>query len=303
MRRSRLYRVLLDAVEGRPAIAARFGAEATAARPDGTVGLRWRDRERGIAAELVVGADGLHSTVRSGGDFGARVAPTGRRYVRGLVGRPGGLGPGLEGEYWTRLGLFGGAPVDEATTYFYAAATHPSVAAALAARDLVAFRELWSAALPSAAPVLAGVGGFDELLLNDVVRVDCRRWSDGRLVLLGDAAHAMAPNLGQGANSAMVDAAVLAAELAGDRPLGQALDRYQARRQAAVRRVQDRADLLARLSELANPVLRLARDAVLRPLSRSAGAAARLDAMVQQEDPDALHDAVRRLSGERRRPR
>jgi 2-polyprenyl-6-methoxyphenol hydroxylase-like FAD-dependent oxidoreductase len=64
--------------------------------------------------------------------------------------------------------------------------------AALAARDLVAFRELWSAALPSAAPVLAGVGGFDELLLNDVVRVDCRRWSDGRLVLLGDAAHAMA---------------------------------------------------------------------------------------------------------------
>jgi hypothetical protein len=133
--------------------------------------------------------------------------------------------------------------------------------AALAARDLVAFRELWSAALPSAAPVLAGVGGFDELLRNDVVRVDCRRWSDGRLVLLGDAAHAMAPNLGQGANSAMVDAAVLAAELAGGQPLGQALDRYQARREAAVRRVQDRADRLARLWELANPVLRLATDA------------------------------------------
>jgi len=99
------------------------------------------------------------------------------------------------------------------------------------------------------------VHGFDDLLVNDVARIDCDRWSVGRLVLLGDAAHAMAPNLGQGANSALVDAAVLVAELSdGSRP--DPLGRYARRRRAAVRAVQDRADTLAALAGVTNPVLR-----------------------------------------------
>jgi 2-polyprenyl-6-methoxyphenol hydroxylase-like FAD-dependent oxidoreductase len=64
--------------------------------------------------------------------------------------------------------------------------------------------------------VLARIERFEQLLVNAVARVDGKRWADGRLVLLGDAAHAMAPNLGQGANAAMVDAALrLAARAAG----------------------------------------------------------------------------------------
>jgi len=68
------------------------------------------------------------------------------------------------------------------------------------------------------------------------------RWSRGPVVLLGDAAHAMLPHQGQGANQTIEDAAVLAAELDGADgiPAGipAALGRYAARRRVRTRQVQ-----------------------------------------------------------------
>jgi 2-polyprenyl-6-methoxyphenol hydroxylase-like FAD-dependent oxidoreductase len=175
------------------------------------------------------------------------------------------------------------------------------VARALAEQDLEGFRGRWAAALPLAAPVLERLGSLDGLLVNRVVRVDCRRWADGRLVLVGDAAHAMAPNLGQGANSAIVDAAVLAAELAADQPLPEALGRYTARRRSAVGWVQDAADRLARLSRVSHPVLRWGRDVALRRLGRLATGPSRQQ-RVQQEDPVWLHATAQALQRQQRPP-
>jgi 2-polyprenyl-6-methoxyphenol hydroxylase-like FAD-dependent oxidoreductase len=185
--------------------------------------------------------------------------------------------------------------VDRTSTYFFASANAPAVVEAVAGRDLSAFRALWSRALPLSSPALDRVASWDELLVIEVRRVDCERWVDGRLVLVGDAAHAMAPNLGQGANSALVDAAVLSVELAGAQPAEQALARYAQRRRPAVRRVQDTADRLARASRLRNPPLRRLRDAGLRGAGRAQGLMERQARSVQQEDPAWLHSAVRTL--------
>jgi salicylate hydroxylase/6-hydroxynicotinate 3-monooxygenase len=64
------------------------------------------------------------------------------------------------------------------------------------------------------------------------------RWSDGRVVLLGDACHPMTPYMAQGAATAMEDAAVLARALAAFDDIGTALGRYEAHRKPRTARIQ-----------------------------------------------------------------
>ncbi len=123
LRRSELRRVLLDAVDAHPGVTTRFGADVTAAHADGSI-LANGDARR---ADLVVGADGVHSIVRSTGRFGVR-AREGTWYLRGLSDAPG---TGALVEYWTPLGIFGGGPVSGGWIYFYASTGAPAVSRAL----------------------------------------------------------------------------------------------------------------------------------------------------------------------------
>lgn len=199
--------------------------------------------------------------------------------------------PGVE--CWTELGLFGSSPVGAGQTYAFASATAPAVRAAIEGSDLSQFVELWTTALPASRPIFSSLGSIDDLLLNDVARVRCRRFVDGRMVLLGDAAHAMAPNLGQGANSAFLDAAVLVQELASAPTQEQALDRYD-RRRRRVAVVQRTAERLARASHLRHPVARRLRDLTLRVPNRPAIVERQVRA-AQQVDPADLARDVRVL--------
>jgi salicylate hydroxylase len=92
--------------------------------------------------------------------------------------------------------------------------------------------------------ILATVEGFDERLVSmardlDMDRVNCRAvydidpidsWHSERVVLVGDAAHAMCHHQGQGANSAIVDVGALADSLRDASSVKEALARYQATR-------------------------------------------------------------------------
>ncbi len=240
VRRTDLHRLLLEAVAGVASIDTRFGWAAVSADPSGAVRIT-STAENGpdfgsisLRADVVVGADGANSAVRSTGGFVSRVS-SGSSYVRTIV--RGRANSWFE-EYWTPLGSFGQAPLDGDLVYFWAAAHVAGAAEAVSRRDLAAFRQ-----------------------------VDCRRWFSGRLVLLGDAAHAMAPNLGAGANTALVDGVVLAEELAGAPSVVDALARYDERRRPLARRVQKSAAMLQRLCGIEHVTTLRVRDGLLAGLS------------------------------------
>ena len=105
----------------------------------------------------------------------------------------------------------------------------------------------------------------------------------------------MAPNLGQGANSAMVDAVVLADELSRQSSTEAALEGYDRRRRAAVTRLQSIAGMLGSLSGVRGPVRSHARDTLLRAVS-SPHALDRQIRTAQQEDPVWLRGTVETLA-------
>lgn len=286
-RRSDLYAALTAALANEPRIEVLHGMEVESVSDDGNVSARSRDAPLGDAArtlraDLVIGADGVHSRVRDSGHFATRVRRSGISYMRGLA--PAGLAQGVEA--WTSAGLFGSFPVPDGS-YWYASLATPALRRALAERDLPALRATWTAAYAPAGALLRSVEDIDQLLVNEVISVRCRRFHDGCRVLVGDAAHAMAPNLGQGANSALVDAAVLRQELSRASTLPEALAAYDARRRPKVDQVARIAARLGRLAELTHPILRTLRDRVLMPLAARADSTA-MTRTTWQEDPTLL---------------
>jgi 2-polyprenyl-6-methoxyphenol hydroxylase-like FAD-dependent oxidoreductase len=262
--------LLLDTVAYVPSVDTRFWWAAVSADPSGAVRITStveNGPEMGsvsLRADVIVGADGVNSAVRGTGGFDSRVSP-GSSYVRTIV--MGRANPWFE-EYWTPLGSFGHAPLGADLVYFWAAAHVAGAAEAVSRRDLGAFRKQWRRVLPAAADLLEQVSSFDDLLVNTVRSVDCRRWFSGRLVLLGDAAHAMPPNLGAGANSALVDGVVLAEELATAPSVTEALAGYDMRRRPIARRVQMTAEMLQRLCGIERVTAQRVRDALLAGLTR-----------------------------------
>lgn len=91
---------------------------------------------------------------------------------------------------------------------------------------------------PRAAPVVDQVGDLEQLLLARYADVRMRPWHGARIAVLGDAAHATSPQLGQGANLALWDAMVLADSIAGSPDLPSALAAYSRSRRAHLRYYQ-----------------------------------------------------------------
>jgi 2-polyprenyl-6-methoxyphenol hydroxylase-like FAD-dependent oxidoreductase len=224
--RADLHRVLLDAV---PAGWMRTGAEVTAVRQeDGGVTVTGDGVE--VSGELVVAADGIRSTVRRSlwpdvpsPRFLGRTAWLG---IADMAGLPGSITMGPGGYVLIH-------PVSRGRAYwaYVTTAAQPGVRYPQEKSEAARRLASWHAPIPA----LIAATPEEEVVHIDICDLDpLPTYVRGRVALLGDAAHAMSPDRGQGAGQSLEDAVVLAAALAGE-PTGAfmveaALHRYDAER-------------------------------------------------------------------------
>ncbi len=106
--------------------------------------------------------------------------------------------------------------------------------AAVRAGELEAWKSAVRALTPIADPLLAQIDSLDQLIYAPYFDLVLKPMHRGRAVWIGDAAHAMSPQLGQGANLGLLDASLLAGALASGEPLGSALKHFSRERASQV---------------------------------------------------------------------
>jgi 2-polyprenyl-6-methoxyphenol hydroxylase-like FAD-dependent oxidoreductase len=258
--RARLSELLLDAV-GRGSVESGFSV-VNYQQTHASVTVR-SDEGKTLDGAVLVGADGLWSRVRS-----RLVADGPPRYAgytswRGVVDAPRLCKPGVATESWGSGQRFGLVPIGNGQVYWFATANakpgerdpHDAIAS-LAERFLG-----WHAPIEE---VLLATPE-ERLIRTDIHdRAPVVRWADGRVVLLGDAAHPMTPNLGQGGCQAIEDAVVLSRALRRHDDVLAAFREYERLR---VRRANDlvrRARTLGDVAQWSGTMSRFLRDTAMR---------------------------------------
>lgn len=263
LHRADLHQLLLDACTGatlrtgHQVTSVSHGQDAATVRFDGP------DGPSTATAEIVVAADGVHSRSRAT-LFPDHPGPTyaGYRTWRGLL--PGQAATAIT-ETWGRGRRFGIAPLADGQVYWYATASQPSGSPAEdGLADLAAAYRGWHAPIPQ---VLAATPP-QALLRHDIyhLQTPLHRFVAGRVALLGDAAHALTPDLGQGACLALEDAVTLAVAIGGQADVAAALAAYDQARRPRTQRLVRASWTAGRIAQWRNPLAAGLRDTLARLL-------------------------------------
>ena len=217
---------------------------------------------------LVLGADGLRSRVRELMFDDERIQYSGYTCWRLVTSVP--VERTEMCEMWGAGKRFGIVPIGKERVYCFAVANSPRGAPDPATGRVERFRERFSGFGGRVPEILDSVRSPDDLIHNDLEELAEGPWHDGRLLLIGDAAHALTPNMGQGAAMALEDSMVLAEILREGASAKEIGPRFQARRAPRVQWVQDQSRRVGRIAQIEGALVRGLRNTALRAMPNSA---------------------------------
>ncbi|MFE7407283.1 FAD-dependent oxidoreductase [Isoptericola sp. NPDC057559] len=265
LHRAQLVGLLADAL---PVGSLRLGTSAVVTDPGTTarparVALSGPSGPADLDADLVVAADGIGSATRTRWWASAPAPVPGGSTAWRFVAPPV---PGLVGsETWGRGIVVGVAPLADGRVYSY-------VSVAEAAGIPADLGELRARLADWHDPIPALLASIDD---GAVLRHELRRLPDapaslaaGRVALVGDAAHAMLPNIGQGGCQALEDAVVLGVRVGPEDDVAAALQHWSAERRPRVRQVMRMSARVAGPTLWTSTAAVAARDAGMRALGR-----------------------------------
>jgi 2-polyprenyl-6-methoxyphenol hydroxylase-like FAD-dependent oxidoreductase len=260
--RAALVNILADAV---PPGALHLGSQFTHFTQESTqVRAHFKDGSE-TTADLLVGADGIHSRVRKQLFPQVTLRYSGQTCFRGIaeMALPGNLANTCR-EIWGGSNRFGFSAVGPRHVYWFAPELSlPNLEDPLDLR-MERLRDAYRN-YPTPIPEILAATRAEDTVRTDLF--DFRPitgWSRHNVALLGDAAHAMTPNLGQGGAQAIEDAFVLAEQLGQARSVAEALESYERIRMPKAKWIVRNARFFGQVSHWKNPFARWARDAAIR---------------------------------------
>ncbi|MFH8369988.1 FAD-dependent monooxygenase [Streptomyces sp. NPDC018031] len=278
LKRATLYRVLHEEADRRGVRiehGKRFAAAHTA--PNGRIVASFADGGR-AQGDILIGADGIHSLTRKMIDAAApRPRFTGQTTVCGFTRDvPEPPGPGAYTMIYGKRAFFGCTVAPDGEVWWFANAPGPELPRAeLAAVTPEQWRErlteLFAEDRTPAADIIRATG--DTIVASNAYDLaTIPNWYGDAMIVIGDAAHAAAPNAAQGASMAMEDGVVLAACLR-DLPRRRAFAAFERIRRERVERVVATSAAMARQTT-PGALGRMVRDTVLpRRLDRGGAGA------------------------------
>ncbi len=221
--------------------------------------------KNGVREEFdgVIGADGIRSRVRET-LFGPS-APLDRGYTicRGVSHcNGGGIRPGYNSETWGTGNRFGILAMGDGRYTWYATANAPLESFGTPAQrhqELLRIFDEWHEPIPQ---LIAATSIENIFPARACDGPQLRQWGKGSITLLGDAAHACTPNLGQGCAMALEDVVTLAKCTAETFPISQAFRHYEALRRGRTRHLTERSLLVGQIGQWENNFLVAVREAV-----------------------------------------
>lgn len=261
--RADLHRILMDQLD--PAMVVTDKRTADIREDPGGYEVKFEDSSRIKSKNLIV-AEGIHSVIRSKVLPEAQLRYAGYTCWRGITDH----NPGIRepSETWGSNGRFGMVPVGDNRVYWFACKNAPANSRKMSTYGTEVLYRLFK---DYHAPIgeLIHSTPSDQIIWNDIFDLKpIDRFAFGNLILIGDAAHATTPNMGQGACQAIEDAVVLAESLHQNSMAKKAFRCFEKKRKVRTQTIVKQSWTMGKIAQWEHFLLRSFRDFIFQLLPK-----------------------------------